>query len=54
MRKNWIVYKASIARELLRKGYTINDIKPNREQPLASIFIFKNETGLEEELQRFI
>lgn len=52
--KNIVIYKGSIARELLRKGYRIIDVKPNKEQPLATVFIFKNETGLLKELEELI
>lgn len=44
------VFTASVARKLLAKGYTIVDIKPDRNDPdgKRSVFVFKNETGLEE------
>lgn len=54
MKNNIVVFTGRIARELLKKGFTIVDVKPNREQPLASVFIFKNEKGLEEEIKKLM
>lgn len=45
-RENVVVFKGSIARELLRRGYVITDVKQNRDQPLASVFVFRNDEGL--------
>ena len=44
------VFTASVARKLLAHGYSIVDIKPDRNDPdgKRSIFVFKNEAGLEE------
>lgn len=48
MKRNLIIFSGFMARELLRKGYTIVDVKANKTEPLASVFVFKNEDGLEE------
>jgi predicted CoA-binding protein len=47
-----IVYSPKVARELLKRGYRIVDIKPDKydEYHKASIFVFKNEATLEEEI----
>ena len=47
-----VVYSAKVARELLRRGYKIVDIKPDKFDIChkASIFVFKNEGTLEEEI----
>lgn len=44
------VFTASVARKLLAHGYSIVDIKPDRNDPdgKRSVFVFKNEAGLEE------
>lgn len=47
------VFTAMKARELLKSGYTIADIKPDKNDPdnKRSIFIFRNEEGLFEKLK---
>lgn len=49
-RENRIVFKGSIARQLLREGYTIVDIKPDKVNSNKSVFVFKNEEGLEDRM----
>ena len=51
MKKEYItVFTGQLARQLLRKGYSIADIKPDKQDPdgKKSLFIFKNSDGLEE------
>lgn len=52
MKETKIVYDARIARELLKRGYVVIDIKPDKYDAdrKRSIFVFKNENGLEEVL----
>jgi len=50
MKKYISVFKPEVARKLLKKGYVISDIKPKKESPNESIFIFKNELGFENDL----
>lgn len=47
------VFTASKARELLKYGYTIIDIKPDKtdEDGKRSVFIFKYEEGLLEKVK---
>lgn len=47
-----VVYSPKVARELLRRGYQVVDIKPDKydECHKASIFVFKNENELEKEI----
>ena len=42
------VFTAKVARKLLREGYQIVDIKPDRLDPdhKRTLFLFKNEDGL--------
>ena len=46
------VFTAKKARELLREGFTIVDIKPDRLYPdhKRTLFLFKNEDGLMEKI----
>lgn len=55
MRKTVTVYTAACARQLLKLGYQIVDLKPdkNDEDGKRSVFIFKNEDGLESVIKRF-
>ncbi len=47
-RKAITIFTANKARELLKAGYTIIDIKPDKNDPEGkrSVFVFKNEEGL--------
>lgn len=50
------VFTASMAKVLLAKGYTIADLKKDKKDidGKRSIFVFKNEGRLEEEIQKLI
>ena len=50
------VFTASMAKKLLEKGYTIADLKQDKQDPdgKRSIFIFKNEEGLEETIRTMV
>ena len=53
MKKDVItVFSAKVARKLLREGFTIVDIKPDRLDPdhKRTLFLFKNEDGLIEKI----
>ena len=53
MKKDVItVFTAKVARKLLKEGYTIVDIKPDRLDPdhKRTLFLFKNENGLMEKI----
>lgn len=41
-RKSRLIFDAKIARKLLKQGFVVTDIKPNRENTEKSIFIFEN------------
>ena len=45
------IYTGRIARELLRKGYTIIDLKPNKEDSRLSIFVFRKDAGISEAIE---
>ena len=48
------VFKPEIARKLLRRQYKIIDIKPFKEDPTRSFFIFKNEGDFEKDLNYYM
>ena len=41
-RKSRLIFDAKIARKLLKMGFVVIDIKPNRENTDKSIFVFEN------------
>ena len=47
------IFTASKARELLKEGFTLIDIKPDKTDPdgKRSVFVFKNEKGLLEKIK---
>ena len=45
-----LVFSASIAKRLLEEGYIITSLKPNRDLPNASVFVFLNEDGLQDKI----
>lgn len=48
------VFTAQVAKKLLQHGYTICDLKPDKEDPdrKRTIFVFKNEDGIMEEIRK--
>lgn len=48
-----LVFYASQARELLKHGYTIIDVKLDKRDPerKRTVFVFKNENGLIEKIK---
>ena len=48
-----IIFTAKKSRDLLKMGYTLVDIKPDKTDPdrKRSVFVFKNEEGLLEKLK---
>lgn len=51
-----MVFTPDLARKLLRKGYTICDIKPDRLDldHKRSIFIFKDAEGIRDDLRSLV
>lgn len=52
MQKTRIIFKASIARKLLKMGFTIVDLKPQKSESgsmdfTRCIFVFKDENNIE-------
>ena len=53
MKECQIVLSGRLARILLREGYTIVDVKPQKENKERTLFVFKNEEGLQERIDSF-
>lgn len=54
MTKQYItVFNPALARHLLKLRYKVFDIKPNRDSPDASVFVFLNERGLLEIIKNY-
>ena len=49
------IFTAKTARELLKKGFTLIDIKPDKNDPdgKRSVFIFKNDENLLERIKEY-
>jgi hypothetical protein len=45
-----VILKPSIARTLLHKGNVIIDIKPNKDKPQETVFVFEDTQKLREDL----
>jgi hypothetical protein len=52
MKDTLLVFKPSIARQLLKLGYTIVDIKAHNENPERTVFVFKIENNLMEDFNK--
>ena len=52
--ENVMVFTSQIARQLLREGYQIVDIKPDKldSDGKRSVFIFKHKDGLIDDVKR--
>lgn len=50
-RKSRLIFDAKIARKLLKQGFVVTDIKPNRENTEKSIFIFENTEEFKQALE---
>lgn len=48
------VYVAGLARQLLRMGHTIIDIKPNRAEHDKTVFVFESTDKLEDDLTMLV
>lgn len=54
MRKSRLIFDAKIARKLLKMGYVVIDIKPNRENTDKSIFVFENTDEFKQALTQIM
>ena len=48
MKEHQIILSGKVARILLREGYTIVDVKPQKQNVDKTVFVFKNERGLQD------
>lgn len=48
-----LIFTAKLARYLLKRGYQIVDIKPNKDNPDRTVFIFIDCDGLKESIKEF-
>lgn len=53
-KKTKIVMDAPIARKLLKDGFKIVDIKPKRDHPRETIFVFENSAEFADKLNQYI
>jgi hypothetical protein len=53
-RKSRLIFDAKIARKLLKMGFVVIDIKPNRENTDKSIFVFENTEEFKQVLTEII
>lgn len=51
-----LVFSADVARKLLKAGYQIVDIRPDKmdSDNKRSIFVFRNDSGLDEFIQKLV
>ena len=49
-----LVFDAKIARKLLKMGFVVTDIKPNRDNADKSIFIFENTEAFQNALTQIM
>lgn len=48
-----VILSPQLARMLLRQGYKIVDIEPNKNIPERTVFIFENAPGLEKIIEYY-
>ena len=53
-RKSRLIFDAKIARKLLKQGFVVIDIKPNRENVEKSIFVFENTEKFQQALTQLM
>ncbi len=49
-----IIFKSYIARALLKLGHTVVDIKPYRDDPARTVFVFKDSLKLRNDMSAII
>lgn len=48
------VFLSCIAQKLVKEGYQIVDLAPNRRNIDETVFYFKNEKGLEDKIKQYL
>ncbi len=54
IRKSRLVFDAKMARKLLKQGFVVIDIKPNRENTDKTIFVFENTDEFKVALEKLM
>lgn len=49
-----IIYSGRIANALLDKGYQIVQVRPDKRNKIKSVFVFRADDGIEDELLKMI
>jgi hypothetical protein len=49
-----VIYSGSTARYLLKMGYTVIDIKADKANKVKSVFIFRRENRIENDMREFL
>lgn len=54
-KKDVVIFSASMARKLLKDGYVISDIKPDKTDPddKRTVFVFKNENNIMDKVKEY-
>ena len=47
-----LIFNAGTCRSLLKAGCAIIDVKPDRENPDKTVFVFKNDEHFQKEFER--
>lgn len=53
-KKGRCIYAAPVARALIRRGFIVIDIKPNKENPAATVFVFEETDGFNAALEEIL
>lgn len=53
MQETKLIFSPQIARYLLKRGFPITDIKPDKKDEKMTVFIFKYDDGLIEAIQDY-
>ena len=53
--KDVVIFSANVARRLLRDGYNIIDIKPDKKDTSGrkTVFVFKNENNIMKKVEEY-
>lgn len=54
IRESRLVFDAKMARKLLKQGFVVIDIKPNRENTDKTIFVFENTDEFKVALEKLM
>lgn len=55
LKRDVIIFSANVARRLLKDGYTITDIKPDKTDVdgKRTVFVFRNENNIMEKIKEY-